>query len=366
MISCLLFIYVKKNKTKEVITEIEKLPNHKYFDYEKNNDQIINQKFPNIKIYSSEFSGLGKSILIQNSFKNEDYNKKYKYIYFPLGGEINRNEIIERLLKLTNNKIALHLDLYDSNNIELLREFLFSFLILKYYSQNENIFYYGNEMKIKIEIPNSFLNYHKVFPILDFFENINIKQNNMPKLIVSDDLYSNIQIVCNYLKNINEINEKDIYFIGISDYESPNCIYAIQLSQEECSNLIFQNLNIEKPNFYQITSYINLIAEQLILFTNTIYLNVAQLKELKKLKKNTENIRYFFVHSLTLITKHFITSSYDNILKGQNVTYSQQKGKLDLEIANKEAIEILMKKESFSIKNIKPSMIFINEDNQSI
>ena len=366
MVSCLLFIYVRKNKTKEVITEIEKLPNHKYFDYEKNNDQIINQKFPNIKIYSSEFSGLGKSILIQNSFKNEDYNKEYKYIYFPLGGEINRNEIIERLLKLTNNKIALHLDLYDSNNIELLREFLFSFLILKYYSQNENIFYYGNEMKIKIEIPNSFLNYHKVFPILDFFENINIKQNNMPKLIVSDDLYSNIQIVCNYLKNINEINEKDIYFKGISDYESPNCIYAIQLSQEECSNLIFQNLNIEKPNFYQITSYINLIAEQLILFTNTIYLNVAQLKELKKLKKNTENIRYFFVHSLTLITKHFITSSYDNILKGQNVTYSQQKGKLDLEIANKEAIEILMKKESFSIKNIKPSMIFINEDNQSI
>ena len=89
-------------------------------------------------------------------------------------------------------------------------------------------------------------------------------------------------------------------------------------------------------------------------------------KELKKLKKKTENIRYFFVHSLTLITKHFITSSYDNILKGQNITISQQKGKIDLEIANKEAIEILMKKESFSIKNIKSSMIFINEDSQSI
>ena len=237
-------------------------------------------------------------------------------------------------------KIALHLDLYDSNNIELLREFLFTFLILKYYSQNENIFYYGDELKIKIELPNSFLDYQKLFPILQFFETINITQNNMPKLIVADFLLSNIQIVCNYLKNINEINERDIYIDGLSDFEFPNCIYATLLNQEECSNLIYENLNIKNPNFYQITSYINLIGEQLNLFSNTIYLNVTQLKELKKFKKNTENIRYFFVHSLTLITKHFITSSYDNILKGQNITYSQQKGKIDLEIANKEAIEI--------------------------
>ena len=62
MNSCLLFIYNRENKTKEVITEIEKLPNHKYFDFEET--KIDNKKIPNIKIYSSEFSGLGKSTKI--------------------------------------------------------------------------------------------------------------------------------------------------------------------------------------------------------------------------------------------------------------------------------------------------------------
>ncbi len=45
MVSCLLFIYDKGNKTKEIIIEIEKLPNHKYFDFDfqtKKNFQILN------------------------------------------------------------------------------------------------------------------------------------------------------------------------------------------------------------------------------------------------------------------------------------------------------------------------------------
>ena len=47
-----------------------------------------------------------------------------------------------KLLKeLTNKKILLHLDLYDTNQIDLIREFFFSFLILRFYSQNENILF---------------------------------------------------------------------------------------------------------------------------------------------------------------------------------------------------------------------------------
>ena len=35
MKACLLFIYNIENKNKEIITEIAKLPNHKYFDFKK-------------------------------------------------------------------------------------------------------------------------------------------------------------------------------------------------------------------------------------------------------------------------------------------------------------------------------------------
>ena len=364
MNSFLLFVYSKENKTKEVIIEIEKLPEHKYFNYENKNNRYENKKFPEVEIYSSQNSGLGKSTLIKNKFLKSYSN--YEYIYFPIGGDINRNDIINRLLLLSNKNIALHLDLNEPNNIELIKEFLFTFLILKFFSQKENIFFYGEEIKIKIEIPNSFMNFLNVFPILNYFKIINIYQNEMPELIVSENITSNIQIVCNYLKYINELNQKDIFFKGMSYNKYPNCIVASALSQKECSKLIFENINIKNPNFYQINSFINLISEQLKLFSNSIYLNTTILKEIKQIKKNIDNIRYFFVKSLTLITKHFITSSYDNILKGQEITYYQQKGRIDLEKAREESAQILVKKIPFSIRSIKPSMIFINEDGQSI
>ena len=68
MNACLLFIYSKENKTNDVILEKGKLPDHKEY-YKNNNKKYKNKKFPNIEIYSSEFSGLGKSIFIKNKFQ---------------------------------------------------------------------------------------------------------------------------------------------------------------------------------------------------------------------------------------------------------------------------------------------------------
>ena len=42
----------------------------------------------------------------------------------------------------------------------------------------------------------------------------------MPPLIVSNEISSNIQIVCNYLKYINKINETDIFIKNLSYDES--------------------------------------------------------------------------------------------------------------------------------------------------
>ncbi len=49
-------------------------------------------KFTQVKI------GLGKSTLIKNTFSKENEYKEYENTYFPLGEDINRNEIIQKLL----------------------------------------------------------------------------------------------------------------------------------------------------------------------------------------------------------------------------------------------------------------------------
>ena len=97
--------------------------------------------------------------------------------------------------------IAIHLDLIESNETSLINEFLFSFLITKFYTNNEDIIYIPNNIKIYIEIPNCIENYLTKIGILNVFniENIvlgelktneqkNITNIKMPKLELEQKL----------------------------------------------------------------------------------------------------------------------------------------------------------------------------------
>ena len=160
-----------------------KIEIHKRLIIDKFDEKIKLKDKNNIKIYLSDVSGRGKSMKIYNDF-NKELGQNYEYIYFPIGGDITRKDILDRLLKhknegkdLKNKNIGLHIDLNDSNQNELIREFLFSFLITKYYGINENIFYYGKEIKIIIEIPFGFIDYFKEYPKLINFEKVIINKS---------------------------------------------------------------------------------------------------------------------------------------------------------------------------------------------
>ena len=55
------------------------------------------------------------------------------------------------------------------------------------------------------------------------------------------------------------------------------------------------------PTYYQINAFINVLADQLRYFTNSIYLNREQLDNLIQngRRKRLENIRLFMMESLT-------------------------------------------------------------------
>jgi hypothetical protein len=94
-------------------------------------------------------------------------------------------------------------------------------LITKCYSLNDNLFYYGDEIRIKIEVPNGFFDYFDLYPILNNIKKVKINHIPLPPLIIENRLDSNIQIVCNYLKNYENtlINKADIYIEGVSTME---------------------------------------------------------------------------------------------------------------------------------------------------
>ena len=105
------------------------------------------------------------------------------------------------------------MDLYDTDDISLMNEFLFSLLILRYYSLDENIFYLSKDIEVKIEIPNCFINFFEKFQILNLFNKKELTINKLLPLIVEKNLNSKIQIVSNYLKCLKENKIADIDLI---------------------------------------------------------------------------------------------------------------------------------------------------------
>jgi uncharacterized protein with ACT and thioredoxin-like domain len=79
-----------------------------------------------VEIVLSDRVGVGKSTYIRQEIEEK---KKREYIYFPLGGEFTKKEVLERLKELINlknlNNATLHLDLNDTDQIDLTMEFLF-------------------------------------------------------------------------------------------------------------------------------------------------------------------------------------------------------------------------------------------------
>ena len=336
-------------------------------------DNIANQ----INIINSNRSGVGKSTQIKLNIEST----KREYIYFPLGGVFTRKDILKRLKELKENKNlingTLHLDLYDTENIDLMMEFLFSVLITKIYGQNEDIFYLPKEVPIIVEIPNGFVDFIKKFPVLDIFETTTLKIDDLAPLIVPNILDSDVQIVANYLKllkeDVNCINDNDIIFEGISppDFLRSEHIHRVNiLSQKECQKLIFEKINerIKQPNYYQITSFINLLGNQLRKFTQCYNVSAVVLREFRRVYPIIGDIRSFIIKNFIDFTKYFIEGEFINLVNNQKRTFQQAMRNFDEEEENKEAIQKLAnvgnkENDLISFNKLDPSLLLFQEGN---
>ena len=359
MVACLNFIF--NSKDSEIYEQIRELGGKilKANDF-KNAKASINNK--NIKIIYSDASGVGKSLKI----KNEIINSGKIYIYMPIGGEFTREEIIKRLLKIEFDKdkqTAIHIDITETKKKDLMKEFLFSFLINKCYKESENLFYLNDNVDIYIEIPFGFTDFFKEYKILTLFENkYKIEKNKLDPLIISEKLDSDIQVVCNYLKNLekdeNIISNNNIIIPGISMDE--NGIKAEVIPQKKCEELIRKYFKESTPTYYQITSFISVLAHQLKYFTKNIYFNVQTMIDMNK--KNNLSVRVDCVKAFINITSYFTKGAYGKLLNSQDINVSLQEGNSDEKIMNL----LTDNKDIVSYDKINPSLIFLNDDGQSM
>ena len=317
MKSCLVFIYNKNgesflNELKKFNPKELKMPdtitplvNNESRDSDCSRSTIYaplkEELYKKTHIIQSEICGLGKSTQIKNKIKESGK----KYIYFPLGGNITKDIIYNKLnniMKDINTKtknnyedIAIHLDLFDSkeNITSILNEFLFSFLITKFYSSKENVIFIPTNIELYIEIPNSFKDFISNYGILKFFKRDNdiITIENLPELNLPDDKI-------NLFKNMLGINNnKEIY------------------------QWLKKNIKIKRYSYHQIHTFINLFICQY---------NIFKGEKIYFTGHNGEDTTEKCINSFAEATKYFTYGGFSKLLLDKKNKKDSQEDEVDI------------------------------------
>ncbi len=358
--SYLVFMYEKVDSG--LVRDIERLIPEKNI---LNNNFLYNPKinyedFEKVELYSSKYSGYGKTTEIIHKVKQLGG----EYHYLPVGGSFSRKYLIKNLenlhLNLKDAKTTyLHLDLSETDNDDLMNEVLFKLLILRYIDTYEKIFYLGFDIHLIIEIPNGFIEFDKKYALLQLFKRINIDKLKPLRLeenieFIRDSPISIVSEVL-FLYDSNEIGTKNI------DLDS-----KIKKNAEQCEKIINKYFKVENQSYYQKMNFIKILSVQFRKFTNNIYFDYGLAKS-NGIGDLMKNARKMVIKNFIDLTTVFTRSPFDTVLLKKNKPRFLF-GKYDEDQAREDAFESLAneKQEIFSFKQIEPSLVFFNQDGNSI
>ena len=360
MQSCLLIIFnTKSDDIHEILLKTKNIKIFKSFPFIFSFDN--NYK---VSLINSSNCGIGKTHVIKEIKAKKIINKlKENYIYFPIGGKFYREDLAKRLKKLPDmsdidHNFIIHFDISQTEEINLLNEFFFKLIILRKCEIDENAIYFDKNIEIIIEIPNDFKDYKKEIIIFSYLpsETITIKENSQINPSKELTLVSSIL-------NMYETND-----ILNRNYEMKNS--NLKLSSEQCHQIIMKYLNdikIENPNYYQINIFIKVLYDQFSKFSNCPGYNPQILENNANIsgmnKKEALSIRKFIINSLIQVTKLFLVSPYENLIKNQQLNQAIYQNDEEKEKSINKSLSI--KIDSVSFDKIRPSLVVFNEDGNS-
>ena len=327
-----------------------------------------------VTIVKSELAGFGKSFWIKK--KSEKENKKY--CYFPIGGIFSKEILMSRLHSIEQDNTLIHIDLIDYNKteetqMEILKDFIFSISVLKYYHYKEDYFWLNKDTEIYIEIPNGYYDFYNNFEFLQTFDVKEITKQNKEVLENSKDLTKNDQIVAIYIKNQDDLEDEDFHIDGVSNGDKNKGVKKVITTPIQDIQTLFENDKLvskdkevitlinKDMNFYQINAIINIIGENLKLFNNDFYISVSYIMGPTITNKLAmKSCRSTYVNSLKFLTKYLVNT--ENYLKIRE----EQVRSLENEKAQNVSLEDNILIETITYDQIPKNIIFINDDGASI
>ena len=348
MTSCLSILFNSNDQAFH--QSIQKINNIKAINLAPHKEEKLDKNKDKMALISSSICGFGKSTFIKNQKDNNGV-----IIYLPIGGEISKDDLKERIkLAFKNNSnndsIILHIDLTYTDEKEIVKDFLFKLLILRKCDLNENVIYFKPETKIFIELENNFESFSKYYT---FFKKVPERIIELEKI----NLTKKVKLVSIMLKNLeeNKLSKKNIDLDNDNDKEMDH------------KAIILKYLGITKPNFYQINTFINVLFCEFEKFNNCLGFSPELLKNNSfGMGMNVEealNLRELLIKSIIKITKYFTKGMYEELIKNQILTKSSLESfDEDKDIINSLKTDI----NSITYNDIKPSLIVFNNDGNSV
>ncbi|POG74253.1 hypothetical protein GLOIN_2v1577211, partial [Rhizophagus irregularis DAOM 181602=DAOM 197198] len=266
---------------------------------------IYKELCKNVICISSDLSGQGKTEWI----KEDSFNKKRFPRSFLISDDMEFGRLVRQFKECKLRPAeSLHINIVSSNFPGDVNMFLFELLTLGIVSTNVNIACLPlseTPTYIFIEIASTTEQYLlNSLPMAGYLLSKHLTWD-IKSLKISQDITSPIQVTCNYLNllDLNEIDTKEILFRTDDAIKEP-------LPVERCQNLIekyfFNENNKDISSFRFVEIFVNVLADQLVRFSSSLFFTVDNLR---LMVKETTNIRKLILKTLMDGSKDFATRS---------------------------------------------------------
>ncbi|GES78826.1 hypothetical protein GLOIN_2v1764819 [Rhizophagus clarus] len=268
---------------------------------------IYRESCPKVVCVTSELSGQGKTEWI----KQESHRRHLVPRSFLISDAANYNSLVRQLKDFHIRQVdSLHINIISADNPGEVNIFLFQLLTLGIVSNNSDIASLSDP-NVFIEVASS--SDQRLLRSLPFINCLDRPHLiwNINRLMVSQEIHSPIQIVCNYLRlyELGELDRKDIFFRSESSNDDDDDIIRTPLNFKLCQELLdkyfFKRIDAGISSFRFLDIFINVLADQLIRLSSSSFFEVHNLN----LMIRENNVRSTLFNTLFDVSKDFATKS---------------------------------------------------------
>ncbi|XP_028397453.1 LOW QUALITY PROTEIN: uncharacterized protein LOC114521280 [Dendronephthya gigantea] len=294
-------------------------------------DHILSRRlksgWPNVKMITSTLPGLGKTEHIKREVQEMDKN----IVTFSISGPFEPTQLIQRLKELNlKDYNCLHLNIGEVSDPLLLDTFLFQLVVTEMVSAGMQ-FYHIPTIPVYIEIANTLKDrLRESLVISKFFTRIHLDWQKYKDLLVSSEITSNVQVVCQYLDIYDRgcIEKEEVHFSG-PDKPKP-------LPARRCQELLAKHFSSSVDvTFTVLNTFLGVFADQLLKFSKSAYFKIANLKSV--LGEGAKGVRANLFVALLEVSKQFASRAITT-----NRSYNVQK------LSHEQSLKVLDKAVPFS------------------